>query len=646
VIPLPKRFELTGKFSVPVQNLVICASSEGGAIHQHVLEELVETVASITGKKPRVGTSPANGEFPIFVGRISGEGQLLNRAIPLAAELTGLPNADQGYVIEPLEPAGIAIAALSEVGVFYGVKTFGQLLEGGEALWPEVSKNSLQIPAVKVLDWPDLPERGQWGGSSVRDIQYLADRKMNLIEAHCQFWIDDAGRGRAAIDTDSQPRALKHAIRWIPIITHLDHLKQTGIFDRFPECRGQGPTAQWRSSANVMAACFSQPKTAELLADWFGDLAAFPGVEVINVWLSEIEGVYCSCPSCKEQNQYVLETKAAVRAWELARQRLPHIRLRILLTQGSYPSNDRVLASVPPEVGITYYCGRRTYDSSQHEMIYPLLAEYAARGGWLGCYPQLTASWRIVCPWSGPQFIKYRMTEFVEKKLQCLCGYATPDNRYYDFNVTAAAEWSWNSRGRDEREFAAAWATRRRLSDPEKAADWAVMLGQIGWDVYASRVPYPQFFGAAARLIARREPPETLKQDGMFRHFPDLSTIDAKLVTSRRAAELAHELGDPALQAETEVIEGYVRMIRSLYVISETVAGKETLEEHAKQTVAQALAELMLASNNTAQALERWHDIVAPDDRAPRFTDTVNVTRQTAIDVAKSLATLGIEIPQ
>ena len=38
--------------------------------------------------------------------------------------------------------------------------------------------------------------------------------------------------------------------------------------------------------------------------------------------------------------------------------------------------------------------------------------QYAKDGGWLGCYPQLTASWRIVCPWSAPQFIKARMTEF------------------------------------------------------------------------------------------------------------------------------------------------------------------------------------------------------------------------------------------
>ena len=64
------------------------------------------------------------------------------------------------------------------------------------------------------------------------------------------------------------------------------------------------------------------------------------------------------------------------------------------------------------------------------------------------------ASWRIVCPWSGPQFIKYRMTEFVDKNLKCLVGYATPNNRLYDFNVTAAAEWSWNAHGRDERAFA------------------------------------------------------------------------------------------------------------------------------------------------------------------------------------------------
>ena len=165
-------------------------------------------------------------------------------------------------------------------------------------------------------------------------------------------------------------------------------------------------------------------------------------------------------PEMQDRKSLCAPNAIGASRWEAAKRVKPDLRLRILLTQGSYQSNDQVLAAVPPEVGITYYDGGRTYNSSREPMIYPLLVKYVRADRWLGCYPQLTASWGVVCPWSGPQFIKARMSEFAAKHLQCLCGYAWPSNRFYEFNVTAAAEWSWNVGGRSEREFSLAWATR------------------------------------------------------------------------------------------------------------------------------------------------------------------------------------------
>jgi len=228
----------------------------------------------------------------------------------------------------------------------------------------------------------------------------------------------------------------------VPIVTHLDQIAGSGIYQRYPELKGKGKKAQSAWGPEVFAPCFSQPKTAEILADWFVSLAATPGVEDICVWLSE-DHVQCECEGCQAKGQFALEAEACVRAWKLARQKNPKVRLRIL---------------------------------SRH------------RGG-------------LCAPGAG-RFC------FAAKR-------ESPDNRFYDFNVTAAAEWSWNAQGscfaakrkRSEREFALAWATRRRLSDPEKAADWATMRaigGKVGWDVYGSGIPYPQFFGRTADLIRKR----------------------------------------------------------------------------------------------------------------------------------------------
>ena len=628
VIPLPKQVRLEGKLTLPVSEVVVQLGWKATDVEQNARDELLELIRN------KAGASPGTEGFRILAGVCDGEGRIDGAPIPGADRLAGLKNADQAYVIAPLPERGLAVAALSAPGVYHGLKTLSQLIE------PRLAPGKVTLPVAAILDWPDLAERGQWGGSANRDVQYLADRKMNLIESHTTIGFDQQGRGSVTIDATTQNAARLHAIKWVPIITHLDHLTRTGIFDRYPQLKGKGDRAQHRTVPTVVAACFSQPKTAEILAQWFESLAATEGVEDINVWLSEIERIECQCEQCGQGNQYALETAAAVRAWELARKNFPNVRLRVLLTQGSYPSNDKVLAAAPAPVGITYYSGSTTYDSTRDPMIYPLLEQFAAEGRWLGVYPQLTASWRIVCPWSGPQFIKDRMTEFVDKKLASLCGYATPDNRYYDFNVTAAAEWSWNARGRDEREFAAAWATRRGLSDPEKAADWAVMLGPVGWNVYGSRVPFSQFFGQAARLIQGRHKPAWVGEKGMFRHFPDVAAMDRDLATCDQALTLAEELSDPALIAETRVIRGYVRMIKSIYLIADRIAGKKELGAEDKAAVQAALAELSTAGDEVVANLAAWKQAVAPDDRSPRFTDTIDVTRQTVADIGAALKVL------
>jgi len=629
VIPLPKRFRLEAKQTVPASELNFQLRGTSSEVAQAAVQRLADRLAEKTGLKQ------FSGRFSVTVGICDGQGKLGELVLPGGEALAKCPNPDQAYLIVPLAEQGLAVAAGGERGLCYGLKTLEQLLLA------YAGPGKVVVPLAAILDWPDLEERGQWGGSSTRDIQYLADRKMNLIEAHSQLSLDAQGRGVARIDAEAFQKARLHGIKWVPIITHLDQLTRTGIYQRYPELKGKGPKAQSSWGKEVFAACFSEPKMAEILADWFTSLASNPGVEDICLWLSESH-VQCGCPKCQGKNQYVLEAEACVRAWQLARQKYPKVRLRILLTQGSYAFNDKVLAVAPPEVGITYYDGGRTYDSSRDPMIYPLLEAFARQGRWLGCYPQLTASWRIVCPWSGPQFIKYRMNEFVAKRLRCLCGYATPDNRFYDFNVTAAAEWSWNAQGRSEEEFAAAWAVRRGISDPEKAAQWAVLLGPVGWDVYGSGIPYPHLFSRVGNLV--RTPPQLGK--GLLRYFPSVEQIAKDLALCDQALQLAQQLQDPVLTAETHVLRGYVGIVRALERIASATAGKKQLDPQTAQAVQTELDRLAAAVREAADNLRCWQQLVAPDCTAPRFADTVRVTEGVIPAVADALKPLGIQPPQ
>jgi hypothetical protein len=501
------------------------------------------------------------------------------------------------------------------------------------------SKAEIDLPVISVRDWPDLAERGLWGGSANEDIEWLAERKMNLVESHANLSVNAEGHGVAVIPAGLVERARRHAIKLVPIITHLEQLPGE-IFSRFPMLKGMGDEAAWRKIGKVTPACFSQPKLQEILADWLTGLARYSEVTDINVWLSE-NVVQCACNKCKAMNQFVLETRTVLRAWEAAKRVKPDLRLRLLLTQGSYESNDKVLAAVPRDVGITYYHGGKTYTCDRDPMIYPLLEKYAADGGWLGCYPTLTPSWAVVCPWSAPQFIKDRMTEFVNKKLTCLCGYATPSNRFHEFNISAAAEWSWNSAGRNEREFSLAWATRAKLSKPEKAAEWAVTLGPRGQDVYASQVPYSWFFGTVvADRLPKGLPP---LGDELFRYLESEKKIEDNLAACGRAMALAREVNAPALIYETQTITGYMQMLKGLHQLSNVIAKKKTLNKQEKKAATGAMKSVVAASNAVIDGLERWQKTVAPKFTKGRVAETVQVTKQTATDVAAVLAKLNVK---
>ena len=637
LLPLPKQVSIDRQVELPAAEVKLTVAKAAGGAAQTAADELRSLF------KEKAGADCREGRFEILMGVCDSQGNLDGMAIPGAAQLADLPNADQAYLIRPLGETRLVLTAIDERGVYYAGQTLRQLLETG------FHDGKVTIPLVSVTDWPDLAERGLWGGSANQDIVWMSQYKMNLVESHVDFGVTDDRRGRAAADQELIDLGRRHALNFVPVITHLNGLGRRGVYTACPELRGQGERAVHPTHTELIAPCCSQPKLVELLVDWMNALAEQEGVSDICAWLGELSNQYCDCAECRKAGvgQYALEARALVKAYRSVLKKHPDLGLRILLTQGSYSSNDKVLAEIPADVGVTYYDGGRTYDSSRDAMIYPLLEEYTAKGGWLGCYPQLTASWRIVCPWSGPQFIKYRMQEFVQKKLKCLCGYATPDNRLYEFNVLAAAEWSWNSGGRDEREFAAAWATRRGIQDPDAAAEWAVTVGPVGWDVYGARIPFSQFFGRATAMVAGRRQPKL--GDGMFRYFPSVGRMDEDLTACKKAMAIAESLDEPLLIAETQVIQGYVRMVKAIYAIAEQVSKQKSPSYDQRVAIQRSLGSLSVSGMETVEALEIWEGLCGPGSDVriggSRLLDTVDATEKTVAGIARSLEKLGIRNP-
>ena len=633
LIPLPKEISIARQLTLPAADVKITLADEAGEVERHAARKLRELFLMRAGSEADAG----NG-FEILLGVCDAQGRIGPVAVPDAGRLAELSHREQAYLIRPDGDQRLVLAALDPQGLFYAALTLRQLLES------KFQGDDVTVPLAVVTDWPDLGERGQWGGSSTRDIEWLADRKMNLVEFHTTHEVDAQGKPVAEISGSLLRRGRLNAVRMVPIISHLNGMGRRGVYAAYPQLRGKGDKALYKdASTELWAPCASNPELHGIIAAWMRGYAEH-GIRDISCWLGELTQ-HCQCEPCLETGQFALETRAFVQAWQLARRDWPDLRIRILTTQGSYSTNERVLAECPADVGVTYYDGGRTYDSSREPMIYPLLEQFAADGRWLGCYPQLTPSWRIVSPWSCPQFVKDRMTEFVDKRLVSLGGYVVPDNRLFDFNVTAAAEWGWNAHGRDERAFALAWATRAGFREPEAVADWAVLLGPVSWDIYGARLVERYFFrpGTIERMARARTAPAF--GEGMFRYLPDAEALQKNLEICRQAMHLAQRSGSSAIQAETQVVTSYYEMLDQLCQICGFLAEHKTVDDAGRQTLQNRMNAFALAGAVNTAALHDWERAVAVGAGSPRFRDGVQATEHTVAAVARALAPLGIRNP-
>ena len=643
VIPLPKEIEIKGKVDVPAGAVKLTLREGAGEVEKTAAEELAALLES------RGGAEEGEKTFEILVGVCDEAGKVGSATVADAVRLKDLPNREQAYCIRPAGEGRLVLTALDERGVYYAAQTLRQLLES------TLANGKVTIPLASVTDWPDLDQRGEWGGLSwfpESEIEWLARHKMNMVVYHVSFHIREDGRGGVTnLHPDRIAFGRRHALNMVPIITHYCNLgERTNLFEAYPQLnkgrtKPKGEAVRDLGEAQVRSVpCPSEPKMAEVLADFMCAMAA-EGATDIDCWLTEGRNVQCLCEKCLAEGdsmQYALEARAYINGWRIARKQYPKLRIRITLTQGTYSTNDKVLAEVPPGVGVTYYCSWGTYNSLRDPMIYPLLEDFAARGGWLGVVPQLTATFAAVTPWTAPQFIRRRMNEFVDKKLKYVQGYAVYSNRLYDFNVTATAEWSWNAKGRDERGFAAAYATRRGISDPDAFAEWAVLLGPVGWDFYGPAMYDFNHTGKLVDMMAARSDPK-LGKKGPFEYFPTFEHFDDDLGACDQAMKIAERLGEPGIIAETRVIQGYVKMMKEIAFIATQVSSRAEPTYDERVEVQNALTGLGMAGLATVDGLEAWAQSLGRDLMVyDRYAITLAAVSDTVYGMGDALSGWGI----
>lgn len=621
-VPLPKSMEMSGKVTVPLNSISIVLPSSDHMVIGQAHKELRETLALPS-------TKPANPAFTITMQLGGAE----------ADKLKSLNNFDQAYSIAPTaDNKGLRLTALTPVGLYYAAKTLQQLAK------PRVTQTSVEMPLLTVTDWPDLEDRGTWGSNNYDFLRWFGDRKLNIVEQISGRGVSPDGRGHSSLKGGREPMITEgplYGIRAVPAVLHLEQVTGCGALDVYPNLKAIGENARgW---------CYSQPRIVDIIADWIVDLASLPNVYGVDVWMAEnLQGRGgCQCAECKKTDRNLLEARVIFAAWRQAEKRLGRdIILYILTSEETVKSNDAILKEMPDGVRFWYYQWL-TYNTSSTPMVKPYLEAAARRGQWIGVVPNLDSMTHFLEPFTGAEFIHYRMNEFVDKGMKGLLGYVTPLVHFNLYNLEAAAEWSWNAKGRTPQEFALSYAIREGIKNPEKWAEWAGLVGPVEWMIYGSEWPSGAQRGIpdpVAKSLLEGKLPRlgTVLWDCFWIPFGDIKSekqLNDAVASAAKALEMSKQMGVPEYYYESLVADGYIKSLKALWELRSLVKNGQVAPKD-KDNAERYFKMYLDGLKQTADALPKW-EATKDQNRNRKFTDkavgVISKLRTEMIDTASKL---------
>ena len=345
------------------------------------------------------------------------------------------------------------------------------------------------------------------------------------------------------------------------------------------------------------------------------------------------------------------EIKVILEAWRKAKERVPVV-LRILTSEETDDSNEEVFNALPSDVKIWYYHSLWTYFTAETEIIPDCLEQVAKEGRYAGVCPNICAEVGLYQPFTGAQFIHYRMNEFVDKGLSGLLAYAVPATLYNAFNIEAAAEWTWNAKGRTPHEFALSYAIRKGYSDPELFAKWSDLHGPVAWDIYGSQWPRGENRGALERvstqLLNGKLPELGFMLWGVYtKPWGDIKSeqqLKQGVKDVEAALELANEMDDPALVCETLVIQGYINSLDALWELRALVK-PEGVSDEDKGAARKYLNQYVQSLQQSRENLPLWENCMPKYPNRPEWTNSAANLLGEMIGEMKAVAvSLGIEL--
>ena len=165
LVPQPQKITY-GKGQLAIKGLTIGFASKPGAEDIFAAKELAGIFSKITLVNSPVKESSSSGVSIIF--ERTGD----SNPLPVPGEKPG-PDSRESYKIK-VTPVNVRITAKSSAGLFYGVQTLRQMIEG--------SGDKAFIPEVEIEDWPSLTYRG-----FMMDMSHLQFPKIEEIKNQIDF---------------------------------------------------------------------------------------------------------------------------------------------------------------------------------------------------------------------------------------------------------------------------------------------------------------------------------------------------------------------------------------------------------------------------------------------------------------------------
>jgi len=282
-------------------------------------------------------------------------------------------------------------------------------------------------------------------------------------------------------------------------------------------------------------------------------------------------------------------------------------------------------------------------------MIRPYLEVAAKEGRWVGVCANISPLVGFWTPMSSAPFIRFRMNEFVDRGLSGLLGYAVPRLSYTAFNAEAAAEWSWNAKGRSPHEFALAYAVRRGYLLPELFAEWADIIGPVSWDVYGSEFPAGEKRrqpGKLADLLKKGKLPELGEvlwgvYGIPFGDFRKPEQIDRDVAAAEKEVALAGRLGLPEYLQESRVIQGYMLAIKALWELKQVVAA-DGIAPKDREAAHRYFQSYVDGLNQAREALPAWEAAVSSEHLVRE--KPLELLGEMIQDMKEVAASFGIEL--